>query len=65
MSRYVIVHNELRNAINKAIKEAWSRAPDTPDEIPEEERGALFSQILTYYDEHGVIPDFSIGERES
>ena len=52
----VIVSDELRDAINEALDRAIAECPKAATE-----RAALFNQLLAYVDEHGVIPDFTIG----
>jgi hypothetical protein len=53
----VIVPNALRDAINEAIDKALADAP--PDAAKDREH--FYADLLAYYNEHGVIPPFSIG----
>ena len=53
----VIVPNVLRDAINKKLDAAFVKVPEA-----EKDREVLYNQLLTYYDEHGVVPDFTIKE---
>lgn len=53
--KMVIVPNELRDAINAKLDAAISKCPDA-----EQDREALYSQLLAYFDEHGEIPDFDL-----
>ena len=50
----VIVPNQLRDAIYAEID---AKAPKGIDSM---DRDVLYKQLLIYYDEHGVIPDFTI-----
>jgi hypothetical protein len=51
----VIVPNELAAAIYAKIDAALV---DCPDAAPDRE--AFYGQLLDYFDEHGVIPAFSL-----
>jgi hypothetical protein len=53
--RMVIVPNELAAAIYAKIDAALV---DCPDAAPDRE--AFYGQLLDYFDEHGVIPAFSL-----
>jgi hypothetical protein len=55
----VIVLNELRDAINEKIDKALVEAPQFA-----EQRESIFSDLLNYYDQHGVVPDFSLAPKE-
>ena len=52
----VIAPNVLRDAINARLDDVLRDAP--AEAIAE--RDALYQQVLTYYDEHGIIPEFSV-----
>jgi hypothetical protein len=51
----VIVPDSLRNAINAKLDAAIAEHPDA-----EKDREVLYSQLLGYFNEHGVIPDFTL-----
>ena len=53
--KIMVVPNILRDKINEALDCALADCPGA-----ECERENLYSQLLSYFDEHGVIPDFSI-----
>lgn len=54
----VIVPNYLRDAIYRKIDAELTKYPEaTPD------RECFYSQLLDYFNEHGEIPDFSIGKQ--
>lgn len=53
--RLVIVPNALSDAIHAAINKALDGRPCEP-----EEREDIYAAILAHYDEHGVIPDFTL-----
>jgi hypothetical protein len=55
----VLVYDELRNALHEAITRALQGRP-----CPDDEREAIYSDLLAYYYKHGVIPDFSLVEKE-
>ena len=55
MTRMVIVPNALRDEIYRAVDAALERAPQF-----QPEREAIYRDILAYYDEHGVVPDFDL-----
>lgn len=55
MSHMVIVPNYLRDEINARLDAEIVKHPNAA-----KDRGALYSQLLAYVDEHGVIPDFSL-----
>ncbi len=54
-----IIFNELRDAIYEKID---AQLVDHPALV--EHREAIYSDLLRYFDEHGVIPDFSLQEKE-
>ena len=54
-SRYVIVHGELREAIYRRVDDEIERSG-----APVGERDQHYMTLLRYYDEHGVIPDFTL-----
>jgi len=51
----VIVPNSLRDAINAKLDEAFKTCPEA-----EKERESLYRRLLEHFDEHGVIPDFTL-----
>lgn len=53
--RMVIVPDSLRNAINNKLDAAIAEVPDAA-----KDRDELYQQLLEYFDEHGVLPDFSL-----
>lgn len=55
----LIVPNTLTDAINAKLDRALKECPEA-----EKDREELFRQILSHFNEHGVIPDFVIGKRE-
>ena len=55
--RMVIVPNELRDAINAKLDTAIAACPDAA-----KDRDTLYKQLLTYFDEHGEVPDFDLAK---
>jgi len=55
-----IVPTDLANAIKNKLAVAIQNYP----EISEEAREALYHQLLDYYDNNGVIPDFVVEKKE-
>jgi hypothetical protein len=55
----VIVPDVLRSAIDRKLDAAIAETPDA-----ERDREVLFRQLLSFFDEHGYIPDFSLRKRE-
>ena len=53
--RMVIVPNSLRDAIMEKLDTEIAKHPDA-----EKDREVLYGQLLSYFDEHGVIPEFSL-----
>ncbi len=51
----VVVPNKLRDKINAKLDAAFAECPEA-----EFEREGLYSQLLAYFDEHGVVPEFSL-----
>lgn len=51
----VIVPNAVSQAINNALDMAIKECPEA-----EGSRDALYHELLQYFDENGVIPDFSL-----
>lgn len=56
MSALVIVPNELSDAINVKLDEELKQWPDATGH----DRDVLYHQVLAHYNEHGVLPDFTI-----
>ena len=54
----VIVPNSLRDAIMERLDAEIAKHPGA-----EKDRDVLYSQLLGYFDEHGVIPDFSLEKK--
>ena len=54
----VIVPNSLRDAINRKIDIALKGCPEA-----EVERDQFYERLLTYFDEYGVIPDFTLQKK--
>lgn len=60
MSQMVIVPDTLSAAINAKLDAAIAECPGAaPD------RDALYHDLLAYFDEHGEVPDFTLGKRAS
>jgi hypothetical protein len=57
---FVVVPNSLSSAINQKLDEALVGFPD----ISEEDRDQLYRQLLSEFDERGLVPDFSIEKNE-
>jgi len=55
---FVIVPDSLHNAINKKLDAAIRACPDA-----EKDRDALYSQVLSYFNEYGIIPEFTLAKR--
>lgn len=56
--RTVIVPNALADEINRKLDAAIAEVPGAA-----KDREALYSSLLAYFDEHGVVPDFSLERR--
>lgn len=55
---FVIVPNSLRDEIYAKVDAAIAEVPDAaPD------RECFYSELLNYYNEHGVIPNFSLQKK--
>lgn len=54
----VIVPNSLRDAIYDKVDAAIAEQP-----AAEPDREYFYGVLLDYYDEHGVIPDFTLKAR--
>jgi hypothetical protein len=50
-----IVPNSLRDAINAKLDAAFVQWPDAV-----KDREELYRQLLGYFNEYGVVPDFSL-----
>lgn len=55
----VVVPDSLRNAINEKLDAAIAVCPDA-----EKDREVLYGQLLAYFNEHGVVPDFTLAKAE-
>lgn len=55
-----IVPDSLRDAINAKLDAALAEVPDAaPD------RDLFYEQVLSYFNQHGVLPDFSIVPKDA
>lgn len=54
----VIVPECLRRDLEARLDEQIALCPDAA-----KDRDALYSQLLSYVNEHGVIPDFSLARK--
>ena len=57
--RYVIVYDELRKALYQRVDAEIERSG-----APVDEREQHYTALLHYYDEHGVIPDFTLEKKD-
>lgn len=55
MTRLVVVPNELRDAINAELDRVIAAAPAAAAD-----REYFYNELLNYYDQFGVIPDFRL-----
>ncbi len=51
----IIVPNIVRDKINEKLDEAFKACPQAAGE-----RDSLYNELLGYFDEHGVIPEFTL-----
>ena len=51
----VVVPDTLSAAINAELDEAFKDVPDA-----EQYRDIFYHELLRYFDEHGIIPDFKL-----
>lgn len=56
----VIVPNYIADAINAKLDAAFIEVPDA-----EKDREVLYGQLLDYFNEHGVVPDFKLSKKAS
>lgn len=56
--RTVIVPNYIANAINRKLDEQFKLHPNA-----EKDHEFLYKQLISYFDEHGVIPEFTLGKK--
>jgi hypothetical protein len=55
-----VVPNWLRDEIHRRLDAQFALVPDA-----EKDREALYSSLLSFFNEHGVLPDFSLVRAES
>lgn len=53
--KLVVVPDSLAAAINARLDVALAACPDA-----QKDRDALYNQLLSYFDEHGVVPEFTL-----
>lgn len=53
---FLLVPNDLADALSAKLDAALAEFPEAS-----KDREALYDQLLSYVNEHGVIPDFTIG----
>ena len=51
----MIVPNVLNEAINNKLDEAFAKVPEA-----EKDRDALYHDLLDYFNEYGVLPEFDL-----
>ena len=56
----VIVPNILREAINTKLDSAIAACPGA-----ESNRDILYHQLLSYFDEFGCLPEFTVAKKEA
>ncbi len=56
----VIVPDSLRAAIDKKLDEAYAKVPEASAD-----REVHYHYLLSYFDEHGVIPEFELHKRSN
>ena len=54
-----IVPNYIADAINAKLDAAFAECPEAA-----KDREVLYGHLLDYFDEHGVIPEFSVKKKE-
>ncbi len=57
--RVAIVPNELRDELYKRIDAQLEKHP-----VLKNQRELIYEDMLSYFDHHGVIPDFTIEPKE-
>jgi hypothetical protein len=55
----VIVPDSLRHAINAKLDASIAACPDA-----EKDRETLYGQLLDYFYENGVVPDFTLAKKK-
>lgn len=55
----IIVPNFIRDSINEKLNIAFKEVPDAA-----KDRDYFYEELLNYYDEHGIIPDFNLTPNE-
>lgn len=56
---FLVIPNSLRDEINRRLDEQIALAPDA-----EADREVLYNQLVHYFNENGVIPDFSLVKKD-
>ena len=54
----LIVPDSLRHAINAKLDAAIAEHPDA-----ERDREALYSHLLSFFNEHGYVPEFTLQKK--
>lgn len=57
---FYVVPNHVGNAIDAALDAEITKVPDAAKDRP-----VLRSQLIEYFAEHGVIPDFSLARKDA
>lgn len=58
--KMILVPNYIEDATHAKLDAAFVHNPEA-----ETERAELYQQLLNYFDEYGVIPDFSLQKKEA
>jgi hypothetical protein len=56
---FLIVPDSLRHAIDAKLDAALKEVPDAA-----RDRDHLFRQLLLFFDEHGYLPEFTLGKTQ-
>ena len=56
---FVILPDYIADEIDKKLNAAITACPDA-----EKDRAYLRSELIRYVDEHGTVPDFTLGKTE-
>lgn len=57
---FVVVPDDLYDAIQAKLDDAFKDCPGAT-----KDRDFLYHELLNYYNEHGIIPDFSLVKSEN
>ena len=63
MNEYVVVPDMLTKALHKHLDEAYAKMPIEQQEEAKSQRAEHYRFLMSYFDQYGTIPSFTIEKK--